>query len=232
MNIFMQLKLSTSQKQAVISLLDKGTDRYSLQNWRPISLLNTDYKIISKVLAERIKYVLPSVISNDQSGYLKGRNITDNIRAVNDVLHLIKQQNKSGILLCLDFKKAFDSLNLTFMEAVLEKVKFGGLFRQWIKILYTNITSCVINKNITSNYFNVLRGVRQGDPLSPYLFILAVEILSKMIHANNDIQGIKLKSYNLKTLEYADDVIGFVQDEKSAKALFETVKLAGTFSGL
>ena len=98
--------LSPSQRQAVIVLLDKGKDRTKLKNWRPISLLNVDYKVASKVIAERMKSVLPRLISEDQVGYIKGRRITDNIRNIVDLLHYTKVEEKAGILVNIDFEKA------------------------------------------------------------------------------------------------------------------------------
>lgn len=118
--------LPCSQRQSVITLLDKNKDRLLLKNWRPISLLNTDYKIVSKTLANRLTEILPSVIRSNQAGYVKGRNISDNIRTVYDTMHILKAQNRSGILACVDFEKAFDSIEWNYLVRVLEKFNFGN----------------------------------------------------------------------------------------------------------
>lgn len=225
-------KLSTSQRQATITLLDKGKDRNQLKNWRPISLLNADYKIISKALANRFTKLLPNIINNNQTGFVKGRHISDNIRTVSDILHYLKDNDQPGILINIDFEKAFDSLDWEFMLLTLKKFNFGPSFIKWVKTLYTNISSCIINNGHTSNFFNVGRGVRQGDPMSPYLFILVVEIMASMIRKNKDIEGIRLQEIETKVLQYADDTSGILRNLSSAKCFLQVTKEFGQQSGL
>ena len=99
-------------------------------------------------------------------------------------------------------------------------------------LFYTRISSCVINNGTTSTYFAVARGVRQGDPLSPYLFVLAVEILAHMIRVNKNIKGLKIMNQMIKLLQYADDTLGIVQDEISAKHFLQLIIDFGHISGL
>lgn len=225
-------ELSVSQKQAVISLLDKGKDRVLLKNWRPISLLNNDYKIVSKSIANRFINFLPQLVHHNQVGYIKNRNIAENIRAIEDLLFQTDNLNIPGILICVDFRKAFDSIDWTFLELTLRKFNFGSSFIKWIQTFYTNISSCIINNGMTSNYFKLGQGVRQGDPLSPYLFILAVEILGNVIRQNDQIKGITLGNTEIKILQYADDTSGILQDIKSAKHFLKTIEEFGKYSGL
>lgn len=225
-------ELSTSQRQAVITLLDKGKDRCLLKNWRPISLLNVDYKIIAKAIANRFTKYLPNLINNNQAGYVKDRNILDNVRTVVDILEYLKEKQLPGILINVDFEKAFDSLSWTFLQTVLQKFNFGESFRKWIELLYTNISSCISNNGFTSRYFNVERGVRQGDPLSPYLFILAVEVMACKIKQDEAIEGIAINGQIVKLLQYADDTNGILRNQKSAKHFLKTIKTFGEFSGL
>ena len=225
-------ELTNSQRQAVITLLDKGKDRSLLKNWRPISLLNVDYKIASKALANRFTKYLPNIISKNQAGYVKGRNIVDNIRTIVDTLEYLKDRHLPGILIGVDFEKAFDSLSQVFLQSILKKLNFGPTFRKWIEVLYTNISSCIINNGFTSQYFSVERGVRQGDPLSPYLFIMAVEAMACKIKQENAIEGIRIGEQTVKILQYADDTNGLLFNQKSAKAFLETIKTFGDFSGL
>ncbi len=120
-DVFKEGLLSTSQRQAIITLLEKpGKDRSLIKNWRPISLLNVDYKIVSKVLATRLKQVLPTVIHSDQSGYIPNRYIGETIRLIQDMMEYTKV--KAILLILLDFEKAFDSIEWKFLEMTLQKI--------------------------------------------------------------------------------------------------------------
>jgi len=174
---FINGEMSPSQRHAVITLIEKkDQDRCDLKNRRPISLLNVDAKIASKVIAERLKRVLPNLIHQNQSGYIPGRNICENTRLILDIMQYTNFNNKPGILFFIDFEKAFDSLEWDFLNKCLELFNFGPEFIRWVNIFFKNIQSCVINNGLCCDYFNTERGVRQGDPLSPYLFVTAVEI--------------------------------------------------------
>ena len=176
---FSKGELSISQQRGIIRLLPKKKkDPLYLKNWRPISLLNVDYKIATKALATRLKKVLPSIISNSQTGYLEGRFIGENIRHIADVLQFTLDQNLSGIAVFLDFEKAFDSLEWDVLRKALQALNLGENFRTWTKVMYKNISSCVINNGFSSPFFTLQRGVRQGCLLSGLLFIIAVELLS------------------------------------------------------
>lgn len=224
--------LSTSQQQAVITLLDKGKDRLLLKNWRPISLLNVDYKIGTKALAERLKKQLPNIINENQVGYVQGRKIIDNIRTIEDIYHYTNTKKMSGILINIDFEKAFDSVDWEFLKLTLIKFNFGQSFINWVEAIYRNAKSCVINNGNTTEYFKVSRGVRQGDPLSPYLFLLVVEVLSSVIRQNKKIKGIIIGGKEIKILQYADDTSGLLADETSGREFLKTVQIFGAYSGL
>jgi len=183
-------EMSCSQKQALITLTGKkGKDRNYLENWRPISLINLDAKIASKVIAARIIKVLPEIIHTNQTGYVKGRFIGEAARSIIDVMEYTTQQNIPGILLFIDFEKAFDSIDWNFMLKCLDAFGFGPTLTRWVETFYRDITSCVLNNGICTPYFELQRGVRQGDPLSQYLFIIAAEILALAIRSREDIQG-------------------------------------------
>ena len=168
---FIKVELSLSQKQAVIKLIEKlDRDKRFIKNWRPISLLNVDTKIISKVLSGRIKEVLPSLISSNQTAYVDGRIISESGRLISDILEITDLSNLNGILLTIYIEKAFDSVNHAFHISVLEKYGFGKIFLKWINVLLNNQESCVINGGFTTQYFKLERGTRQGDPISAYLF--------------------------------------------------------------
>lgn len=226
-------EMSSSQRQAVITLIEKeGKDRCNLKNWRPISLLNVDYKIASKALALRVEKIIHNLIHSDQSGFVKGRYIGESVRIIQDIMDFTKNKNIPGLLLFLDFEKAFDSLEWDFLFEALKCMNFGLEFISYVKSLYTNISSCILNNGITSQYFNIGRGVRQGDPLSSYLFILSIEYLSCSIRNNPNINGIKINDKDFKIVQYADDTTCILDGEQSATTLLELIKSFSEVSGL
>ena len=195
--------LNITQRQGIIKVVPKKRkNRLYLENWRPISLLNIDYKIATKTIAGRISKVLPKLIHEDQTGYVKDRFIGQNIRLVKDIMKITSVENIPGMTIFIDFKKAFDSVDWNFLAKVLEAFNFGPQIRKWIKTFYTNISSCVINNGHASEFFNLQRGVRQGCPLSGILFVLCAEILAQVIRNNNDIKGIQIynKEYKIPPL--------------------------------
>ena len=226
-------KLSTSQKQAIITLIEKkGKDRTQIKNWRPISLLNVDYKIVSKVIAKRIQSVLPKLIHINQSGFIQNRFIGDTIRTILDIIDYTDFNNKEGLLMMIDFEKAYDSVEWDFMFKVLKKYNFGEMLIKWIKTFYFGMESCVTNNGNTSNYFKITRGMRQGDPLSSYLFVLIVEILAIAVRDNNNIHGITIDNHNIKILQYADDTTAILSDLQSAKEFISLLNKFKYISGL
>ena len=122
-------ELSNSQKQAIINLIEKkGKDKRLIKNWRTISLINVDAKIISKILAKRLEKVLPNLIHPNQNAFVKGRSIFDAIRTIDDIVDYTKRNSWSGILIAIDFEKAFDTLDLQFLIRTLHKFNFGPSF--------------------------------------------------------------------------------------------------------
>ena len=226
--------LSDSQRLGVITCLPKpGKPKESIKNWRPISLLNIDYKIISGVIANRLKQKINPLISNCQKGFLTGRNIGECTRIVSDLIHKMKKKNMKGIFLLIDFEKAFDSLEWSFIDKTLSYFNFGENIRKWINIFYTNIKSCILNNGHCSERFELGRGVRQGDPLSPYLFILATEILASAIIRSKDIKGIKVDDTEYLISQLADDTTLFLENnENSFKRCIHILEQFSSISGL
>ena len=149
-------ELSISQRRGVITLVPKEDSFLSdLSNWRPITLLNLDYKIASKVIAKRIERFLPRLIHPDQPGFVKGRYIAQNIRLINDdIMEQTKLQNIPGILLLLDFWKAFDTIEWSFIQNTLNLLNFGEGIKRWVSTFYTSPESAVLNNGFSTNYFN------------------------------------------------------------------------------
>ena len=184
-------ELSISQRMGVVTLIPKAdSDILKLTNWRPITLLNVDYKIASRAIATRIQKVLPQLIHTDQTGFMKDRFIGQNIRLLCDLLEQTERENIPGILLQLDFRKAFDTIEWQMIQQVLSIFNFGVSIKRWIETFYCNAESSVINNGFTTRQLKLSQGVRQGCPLSPYLFILSVEILASKIRQDNSICGV------------------------------------------
>ena len=199
-------ELSTSQKLGIISILPKGTKpREFLKNWRPISLLNTTYKIFSCRIANRLKKVLSLLIHENQKGFLSGRFIGENTRLLYDLIYQAEILNKPGMILLLDFEKAFDSISWKFILNVLKFFNFGDYFIRLVKIILSDFKLCVIQHGIFSQFFKIGRGCRQGDPASPYIFLLCVEIMGLMIRQNRDITGLQICNKEYELLQYAGD---------------------------
>ena len=171
-----------------------------LENWRPISLVKVDSKLASKVIANRMKKVIPCIIHYNQARFIKGRFISEVARSILDIIDHTETLKTPGVLLFIDFEKAFDSIEWDFLYKSLAAFNFGPTLIGWIKTFYNNVSSCVLNNGLFSAPFQLERGVRQGDPLSPYLFIVAIEILAISLRTNKYIEGIKIGEDETKSL--------------------------------
>lgn len=227
-------QLTISQREGIISLLPKkDKDPLYLKNWRPLTLLNSDYKLIAKVIATRIKKFLPDLIHTDQTGFIAGRFIGENIVKTLDIMDFVQENDIPALLILVDFEKAFDFLDWNFIEKSLTFFNFGNSIKHWIKVLYKDISSYVINNGWTTDPIHPTRGVRQGCPLSPYLFVLCAEILALSIRNNNDIRGIEIEGHSNKISQFADDAtLTILFCRSSLQAVIETFDQFEIVSGL
>ena len=213
-------KLPLSQRTGIITLLYKKGDKQDPKNWRPITLLSSDYKILSKVLTGRLAKVLPSVVSPCQTCGIPGRFSGEIVRLVQDCLDQANSSNLGGALISLDQEKAFDRIDWDFLQKVLFTMNFGPSFRKWVRLLYSSLYSRILINGALGGPFSISRGVRQGCPLSPLLYILAAEPFSRAIQESPDIVGFPLPNGDtVKILQYADDTTCFVMDDASLLAL-------------
>ena len=207
-NAFENGLLSISQRTAYITLICKNEEhKEELKYWRPISLLNYDYKILSKILTKRLNQVIHTIVHLDQTSAVPNRSIIDNCHLYRNIIDYIKYKPTEICFISLDYEKAFDRIDLDFLFKCLEKYGFGTQFIKWIKLLYTDIYSSVITNNHVTNPFKIQRGVRQGCSLSPLVYVLVIEHFARKIRNDNQISGLKLpgSSDTVKISLYADD---------------------------
>lgn len=180
-------------RQAVISLIPKqGKNPLNCSSYRPISLLNTDAKIYAKILAGRLEKVIPTIVSPDQTGFIKNRHSFFNIRRLLNILYCPPptESSTTEVILSLDAEKAFDRVEWNYLFKTLEAFKFGPKFISFVKTLYTLPVAAVRTNNNLSNYFELHRGTRQGCPLSPLLFAIAVEPFALALRQSSLVKGI------------------------------------------
>ena len=163
----------------------KDRGKRFIKNWRPIFLLNTDLKMIPKALATWLKDFLPRLISSNQTKYVKNRHISGSGRLIFDVLETASFLNKKGFLVTVDIEKALDPIDHSFLLDLLQEYGFGESFLKLIQILIKNQESCIVNGGITTTFFSLDSEARQGDPISVFFFILALEVSFVLIKSNN-----------------------------------------------
>ena len=224
-----------SMKGSVTRLIfKKRGDRKSLKNWRPISLLNVDYKIISKVITSRLANVIEFIVHSDQTCSVPGRSIFSNVTLLRDIMDLIQQTDECAILVSLDQEKAFDRVNRVFLLELLEVYGFGSDFCRWVSTLYNNAFMQIIINDRLSSKVPLNRGVRQGDPLSPLLYVLCVEVLASLIRRSPEIEGFLLPGADglqARARLYADDVFAVLKNLKSLETLLSSIDLYESGTG-
>ncbi|CAL5355041.1 unnamed protein product [Camellia sinensis] len=231
-------KLVKGINSSFITLIPKKDNPIGLTDYRPISLVGSTYKILAKLLAKRLKSVMPFIISEPQSAFLSGRNILDGVLIANEVVEGWKKAKKKGVLIQLDFEKAYDSINWGFLFSMLKKLGFGAKWVNWMKECITSTRVSVLVNGSPTEEFSPQRGLRQGDPLSPFLFNLVAEglhlLLSRACELNL-IKGVKVgsKGVLLSHLQFADDSLLFCEAEvEEVRKLKRVLRCFEILSGL
>ena len=223
-----------SMRTSNTRVIFKKGDRKALKNWRPISLLNIDYKICSKAISVRLSKVLDFIVDPDQTCSVPGRKISSNLHVLRDILDYIDRTSETGILVSLDQEKAFDRVNRTFLQNLLVRFGFGPSFCQWINTFYKGANMRVIVNEWLTEPIPLARGVRQGDSLSPMLYILCVECLACKIRSCRGIEGFLLpgaKGLQYKVGVYADDTTSLVKSVHSLGVLLNVIRIYERGSG-
>ncbi len=222
--------LPISCRRAVITLLLKKGDLRNIKNWRPVSLLCSDFKILSKALAIRLKEAIGWVIHVDQTYCVPNRSIFDNIYFIRDILDISRSLGLNVGLISLDQEKAFDRVEHNYLWQTLREFGFGPSFIKMIGVLYGNIESVLKMNGGLSAPFKITRGIRQGCALSGMLYALAIEPLLVRIRAKIDGWSIPQCDLKIKLSAYADDVIVFVNNQEEVDILGITIDDFGKLS--
>jgi len=192
-------RLTRGINNTFIALIPKVDSPQRLNEFRPISLVGCLYKILSKVLSNRLRMVIGKVISDTQSAFVKDRQILDGILIANEVVDEARKTKKELLLFKVDFVKAYDSVDWGYLDVVMHKMAFPVLWRKWMKECITTAAASVLVNGSPTCEFPLKRGLRQGDPLSPFLFLLAAEglnVLMKSVVDNNLYTGYEVGNSN------------------------------------
>jgi hypothetical protein len=220
-------RVSGALNATFIALIPKSDKPDSFGGFRPIALCNLVYKIITKIIAARIKTSLSVGISKEQFGFLEGRQITDAIGVVQEALHSIKVKNIKALVLKLDLIKAYDRVDWGFLRLVLLQVGMSLEATDWILGCVSSANFVVLINGKPTSFFKSTRGLRQGFPLSPLLFLLIVEGLSRAIQEqvrDKKIEGIPVaRGIRITHLMFVDDVILFGSGSISEWEVFKEV---------
>lgn len=231
--IIEQKLLPQTMSHAIITVVHKkGKDPLKCDSYRPISLFSNDYKILAKILSVRLNPVMQSIIHQDQTGFIAGRQLSSNLRRLFNILYSQGSSRLPEVLLSLDAHKAFDRIEYEYLSTALKKIGFGPSFCTWISILYAHPTACIRTNRLISDYFRLYRGTRQGCPLSPLLFNIAIEPLAIALRKEADLSGINRGGSTHKISLYADDLIIYISNpDISIPRVIELINSFGGISG-
>ena len=223
-NAVKETGLPKDKNTSITTLVYKNKgDTCLLANYRPIALMNVDVKILTKLLANRLKLVLPNIIHGSQTA-VHGRQIGNSIHLVRDIIDYVNSNDEGAALLFIDQEKAFDRVSHSLLLAALKSYGFGEDFIHWIQLLYSNaFTRININGFITGE-IPLKCGVRQGCPLSALLYVMIIELLALQLRANPNIVGFEIQGQRIISSHYADDAVIKIKQNKCFKEVYKDLK--------
>ena len=206
--------LNPSGKRGIINLIPKkSSNELEVKGWRPISILNNDYKIWAKAISNRLE-MTTYVINQHQTGFVKNRSILNNIRKTMEIVANVKKSNKPGIIVTVDFSKCFDRIEYNSIRGAFKSLGFGDNFVNMMFLLFNQLEMCTSNNGYFSNFFIKTRGVNQGCPASPLIHNYCCEIMSRLILDNKKIRGITVHGIENILAQFADDTSAYLESDQ------------------
>ena len=220
-------RIPASMAESFITLLPKGSsDPVIPANWRPISLLNSDYKILSKAWSSRLNPIMQEGIGPHQTGFIPGRDIRENVILTQTIIDRLAKQKSEGGILLLDLAKAYDRISHEAIWKVSKKLGFPEHGLQFLKAIYRNPVSWIIVNGFLSRKIKIRSGVRQGCPLSPQIFTLVAELFNQNLIKDDKFEGFEInKHHRVKIIAYADDIGSPLVTVRAAERFFKILKL-------
>ena len=224
-----EMELTTMLKTAIMKILRKG-EKCPLKpgNHRPISLLSVFYKIGSGCITRRLETVMGKIIGTQQKAYSRDRNIGSILLNLLNMMDFVNKKKMESLILLVDFKKVFDSIDTKFIDSALATFNFGPSFRRWVKLFFSGRQTYLLLHGYLGESIRLEQGVPQGDVLSPYIFNICVEILLLKICHTKELEGVKFANREARAECFAGDTTVFIK--RTEKNLRELVKIITEFS--
>ena len=226
-NFIQEVKLCSFPNEtntSVTTLIFKENgETYLLTNYRPIALMNVQIKFLTKILATRLKYVLPTIIHQSQTA-IYGRKIDNTIHLIRDLIQLSNENNEEAAFLFLDQEKAFDRVDHDFLFDTMNTFGLGETFTNWVKTIYSNATTYININGFLTDPIPLKRGVRQGCRLSTLLYVLVIEVLALQLRANPNIIGFTIEEEKIISSHYLDDATIKITQNKCFKEVYKDLQ--------
>ena len=228
-------ELPASTKQGIVKLLYNKGDPRDVRNYRPLTMLNTDYKVLTSTLNRRIARVIHYIVSSPQLGFVPGRIITESSQLAKLVQAYLNENDEDGLLVALDWEKAFDSISWDYLHDAVRALGFGPDIQKWYAILYNPYDPqerTIQANDKRSPPFHLNSGIPQGCPLSPLTFIFVSEALTRLIQTSPHYKGIDIAGRQFRLSQFADDTLLFLRSYSGLRAAWRLINQYSKATGM